>query len=588
MLISRAHRFFITSTDQKHESFAARSVRTQPFSTIVLWFGLSVMFALYYGSLALQKAFRSEYVVQDDAREYVFWMQQFIDPTLLPNDLIAQYFKSITPPGYAALYQMMAILGVQPLWLSKVLPIGLGLIATLYSFAICLRLFPFPVAAFISTLLLNQSLWFRDDLSSATPRAFVTPLFLAFLYYLIRNQRIGIVVVLVLQALIYPPLVFITIALLCLRLWHWNSGKLHFRSNQLIFVGICIGFSAIALLPYAISSAEFAPLITRSQAWTMPELHPGGRHPFFDPNPWKFWLIGEHSGIIPPLMPPLIWLGLLLPILMRYPSRFPLVQRIHSAIAVLSQTVWVSLGLFFAAHLLLLRLFFPTRYTSHSFRIVLAIAAGIVLTILLDAAFRACETLLSRQKWLSLSARLLLMFAIAIVFLFYPQFSAGFPNTNFRVGNNATLYQFLQTQPKDTLIATLSDEANNLSTFAQRSVLFSKEHSLPFHLGYYRQIQQRIIDVMQAQYSPNLTLAKQAIEKYQIKYWLIERSAFTPQYLTDADWLESFQPAFTIALNNLQQGRTPALAKLSRCSVLTTTQFTLLDTACITASKSAQ
>ncbi|MER3478324.1 MAG: hypothetical protein C4287_19985, partial [Leptolyngbya sp. ERB_1_2] len=93
---------------------------------------------------------------------------------------------------------------------------------------------------------------------------------------------------------------------------------------------------------------------------------------------------------------------------------------------------------------------------------------------------------------------------------------------------------------------------------------------------------------MQAQYSPNLTLAKQAIEKYRIKYWLIERSAFTPQYLTDADWLESFQPAFTIALNNLQQGRTPALAKLSRCSVLTTTQFTLLDTACITASKSAQ
>ncbi len=576
MLISQIHRFFITATDQDDD-------RTKRRSPIVVWFALSVIFALYYGGLALQKAFRSEYVVQDDAREYVFWMQQFIDPTLLPNDLIAQYFKSITPPGYAALYHAMAMLGVQPLWFSKVLPLGLGLIATLYSFAICLRLFPLPATAFIATLLLNQSLWFRDDTSSATPRAFVTPLFLAFIYYLIRYQRLGILVVLVLQALIYPPLVFITIALLCLRLCYWEAGKLKIHSNQLIFVGICIGLSAIALLPYALSSAEFAPLITRSQAWTMPELHPGGRHPFFDPNPWQFWLIGEHSGIIPPLMPPLIWLGLLLPILMRHRSRFPLVQRMNDSIAVLPQIVWVSLGLFIAAHLLLLKLFFPTRYTTHSFRIVMAIAAGIVLTILLDAIFRACEALFLQQKWISLSARLSLLLAIAIVVLFYPQFSADFPNTNFRLGNNAALYQFLQTQPKNTLIATLSDEANNISTFAQRSVLFSKEHSLPFHLGYYRQIRQRIIDVIDAQYSPDLTLAEQAIEHYQIKFWLIERSAFTPEYLTNAEWLESFQPAFTIAQTNLQQGKISAIAKLTRCSVLTTTQFTLLDTACIVA-----
>lgn len=577
MLISRFHRFFITPVDQKLD-------RTTALSTIVGWFCLSMGFALYYGSIALQKAFRADHVVQDDAREYVFWMQQFVDPTLLPNDLIAQYFKSITPPGYAAIYQGMAMLGVQPLWLSKILPLVLGLIVTVYSFALCLRLFPLPATGFIATLLLNQSLWFRDDLSSATPRAFVTPLFLAFLYYLIRNQRIGILAVLVLQALIYPPLVFITIAILGLRLWYWESGKLHLRSNQLVFVGICISLSAIALLPYARSSAEFAPLITRSQAWTMPELHPGGRHPFFDPNPWRFWLIGEHSGIVPPLMPPLIWLGLLLPILMRYRSKFPLVQRINRTITVLPQIIYVSLGLFIAAHLLLLTLFFPTRYTTHSFRIVLAIAAGIVLTILFDALLTACEALFTEQKRLLLSARLFLLFAIAVGLLFYPQVSASFPNTNFRSGNSPALYQFLQTQPKDTLTATLSDEANNLSTFAQRSVLFSKEHSLPFHLGYYRQIRQRIIDVMQAQYSPDLTLAKQAIERYRIKFWLIEQSAFTPEYLTKADWLESFQPAYTIALNNLQQGQTPAIAKLTRCSVLTTAQFILLDAPCITAS----
>jgi len=462
----------------------------------------------------------------------------------------------------------MAMLGIEPLWLSKVLPVGLGLIATIYSFAIVLRLFPVPIAAFTSTLLLNQSLWFRDDLSSATPRSFVTPLFLAFLYYLIRNQRLGILVTLILQALIYPPLVFITLSLLFLKLWHWESGKLRFQANPLVFLGI--GLSAIALIPYALSSAEFAPLITRSQALTMPELYPGGRHPFFNPNPWIFWLVGEHSGIIPPLMPPLIWLGLLLPILLRYRSKFPLIQQINSRISVLPQIIWVSLALYTAAHLLLLRLFFPTRYTTHSFRIVLAISAGIVFTLLLDAAFR------------STVAKLSLVLVLGVVLLIYPQLSSGFPNTNYRVSNNATLYQFLRSQPKDTLVATLSDEANNIATFAQRSVLFSREHSLPFHLGYYNQIRQRIIDVIEAQYSSDLTLAKRAIDQYQIKFWLLEKNTFTPEFLQKADWLESFQPAYTDALKNLEKAS--ALSKLSRCSVFNSDRFTLLDAACIKSS----
>jgi len=212
---------------------------------------------------------------------------------------------------------------------------------------------------------------------------------------------------------------------------------------------------------------------------------------------------------------------------------------------------------------------------------VFATAAGIVLTILLDAAFRSCEAFVAQQRWLALSARLALMVTVGTVFILYPQFSAGFPSTNFRVGGDAALYQFLQTQPKDTLIATLSDEANNIPTFAQRSVLFGRKCSLPFHLGYYRQVRQRILDVIQAQYSPDLTLAKQVIKQYHITFWLIERSTFTPQYLTDANWLESFQPAFSTALTNLQQGKVPALEKLTNCSALTTDRFTLLDATCI-------
>jgi hypothetical protein len=580
MVISWLHDFLIgpvTSTERRD--------RLRSLGSILSWLALSLGVAMYYGSLGLQRALSSEYAVQDDAREYVFWMQQFVDPTLLPHDSIAQYFKSITPPGYAAIYHAMAIVGIQPLLLSKVLPIVVGSVATLYGFGVCLRLFPVPVAAFLSMVVLNQSLWFKDDLSSATPRAFVYPLFLAFLYYLLRQNRFAVIVILTVQALIYPPLVFIAIALLVLHLWQWDSGKPRFERKRILFTAVAIVVTGLALLPYASASAEFAPVIVRSQAWEMPALHLDGRHPFFNPNPWMFWLFGEHSGIVPPLMPPLIWIGLLLPFM----RRFPLSETMKPAIAVLLQIVWVSLGLFIAAHAWLLKLFFPTRYTTHTIRVVMAIAAGIVLTILFDATFRACTALIQRQRWGAVTWRVALTIVVGAVLVLYPQFTPSFPKINYRIAQGeAALYQFLQTQPKDSLIASLSDVGNNIPTFTQRSILVSKEYALPFHLRYYRQISQRSLDLIQAQYRSNLATAQSTIQKYGIDFWLLERSAFTPEYLTKASWLASFQPAYTEALTQLQRGTVPALASLTkRCSVMETDALILLEANCIVRERSA-
>ncbi len=568
MLASRLHRFLF------------RLNNPNPISTR-FWLGLSLGFAVYYGLLGLQKAFRRPYIVQDDAREYVFWMQRFIDPTLFPHDLIADYFKSITPPGFAALYQIGAKLGIPPLEFSKFLPIVLVVITTLYGFRVCLQMFPIPSAGFVSMLLLNQSLWFKDDLASATPRAFIYPLFLAFLYYLLRDKWRGIWITIVLQALFYPPLVFITIGLLVLRLCTWERGKPRLQSGQIKYFVVAIVLGSLALILYAIMSSSFAPVITRAQAWTMPELHPGGRHPFFDPNPFSFWLVGEHSGIVPPLLPPLIWVGLLLP-LVRNKSRFPLVQQIKPNIAVLGQLAIVSVALFFTAHAVLLRLFFPTRYTVHSFRIILAIAAGIVLTILLDAL------LVKSKHWHAILRSLAKPMAIVLVVVLigFPALSQAFPMTNYRVSNEGALYEFFKQQPKDALIATLSDEGNNIPTFAHRSTLASKEFSLPFHLGYYEQIRQRLLKMIQAQYSPDVAPLQQTIQRYGITFWLLDRSAFTPQYLIDKDWLSSFQPNFTDAVTRLQQRQTPALATLiPRCSVFDGQSVIVLSGECLLKAK---
>ncbi|QSJ20710.1 hypothetical protein JYQ62_09540 [Nostoc sp. UHCC 0702] len=529
-----------------------------------MWLSLSLGFAGFYGFLGLQKGFRGEYVAQDDAREYVFWMQQFVDPKLLPNDLIADYFQSITPLGFAAVYKFMASLGIHPLFLSKILPILLGLIVTIYCFWLCLQIFPVPIAGFITSLLLNQSLWFKSDLVSATPKAFIYPLLLAFLYYLLRESWLIICLIIILEGLFYPPLLLICLAILFIQL----------RSKYFwLITTVVLGF--LVMLPYALASSEYGPVVTASQAWKMPEFWPGGRHPFFNNNPWWFWLLGQHSGILPPLMPPLIWLGLFLPVVLRHSSQLPLVNLVKSKIKILPQIIIVSLTLFFAAHAFLLKLFFPTRYTIHSLRIVMAVAAGITLTVMLDKFLCAYQQ--KPRVW-----QLALTLVLAAVLILYPNFSGRFPTTDYRQSGESALYKFLQQQPKDSLIATLSDEADNIPTFAQRSILVGREYALPFHLGYYSLIRQRTSDLIVAQYSQNLTAAKQLIQKYKVNFWLLERTAFQPEYLTEKTWLQSFQPAFAEAVSSLSQGSVPALAKLtSHCSVLQTQRFIVLKAECI-------
>jgi len=82
-------------------------------------------------------------------------------------------------------------MGINPLLLNKLLPPVLGVLTTGYCFGVCLEMLPLPGAGFTATLLLNQIIWMKDDLVSATPRAFAYPLFLAFLYYLLRRSLLG-------------------------------------------------------------------------------------------------------------------------------------------------------------------------------------------------------------------------------------------------------------------------------------------------------------------------------------------------------------------------------------------------------------
>ena len=562
-----------------------------------LWLSLSLGLAAVYALLVLQKAFAADYVVQDDVRQHVFWMQRFVDPQLFPNDLIADYFQSIAPWGYRQFYRLFAAIGVQPLLLSKLLPVGLSLISAAYAFGVGMQLLPVPFAGFLASLLTAQLLWTHDDVVSATPRAFLPPLFLAFLYYLLRRDRpapkaflaaalLPCLGTIALEGLFYPQYVLVFAGVALLQLVSWRQGKLRLSQEKqdYQFVGVCLGVAALVLLPIALSHSAYGSVISGVESRQSPEFAEGGRNEFWVSNAAQFWLWADRSGLLPAFHSYLLAIGLLLPLILwlahRYPTRFPLAQRVSPKIDVLWQITAVAIALFCAAHLLLFKLYLPSRYSGYALRFVLVFATAIGLAIVLDALWhwlRQQPQPQIYQRSLVWGATLLLGSAL----LFFPAYTKDQARDSYFVGDAAKIYRFFAQQPKDVMIASLTREADNLPTFAGRSVLVSREYGLSYQVGYLWQFRRRAIELINAQYSLDPVALDAFIQTYRIDFWLLDRQTSFAAKSLQKSWIRQYPDAFQAALTHLQQG-TPVLETLARpCTVVRDRDLQVLSAKCI-------
>ena len=549
------------------------------------WFILSIITAILFSFSGLKIALQSSYTIQDDTRQYIFWMQHN-NNNFWQNDLIADYFKSVTPTGFTNLYRLAASWGIDVFFFNKISTLIIGIATTIYCFLVCLEIFPIPFAGFISSLLLNQNLWMVDDLSSGTPRAFIYVLLLAFFYYLLRQNLLLFLLTIIVQGLFYPQAVLISLTVLALRLLNSKNHR------KLELWGIFL--SIIVLAIYSGQSSNFAPVITAERAKLLPEFLPEGRSAFFFSSFSEFWLISRRSGFFP-----IEWqyslmcaYGISLWWLKQYPDRFPLVKQLKPAIYVLLELLLASIILFFLAHLLLFRLHLPGRYTHHTIRIIIALVDGITIAIVFDklAAWitEICNKgFLSSQSVFKRSNAPTIKFVIIIpllMALLYPTYAVqSYPERlGYVTGESPAMYLFLQQQPKDILIATLSKEGNFIPSLAARSVLAAEEYAIPYHRGYYEQIARRVRDLITAQYSLDRETLVNFSTKYRIDLLLIDKDAFTVEYLLKNPWLQQFQPETNRAIKQLNEGKKPFLLQYrDRCTIFQDKNNTLIDTNCL-------
>ncbi len=570
-------------------AFLAAPVTHNRDVRVVVWFSLSILFALIYSLMGAHEAFSSPWVIHDDVRSHVFWMWRFTDPDVFPNDLIADYFQSVAPWGYTALYRGAIALGLDPITFNKLLPLPLILITTAYCFWIGMMIFPVPASSFIATLLLNQTTWNTHDIPSATPRAFIYPLFLAFLYYLMRRSLLPCLVTIVLQGLFYPQTLFLSSGIMVLRLVRVQKGRLRLSSDQrdYVFCGAGLGLVLVLLLPYALKISDYGPVLTTAEARTLPTLEGDGRKNFFFDSPLKFWLCGERSGMFPYNWckyerPPQLWAAIALPILLWFPRRFPLSSKITEHAAILLQILLSSLGMFFLAHLLLFRLHLPSRYTKHSIRILVALAAGIALILLIEAGLRWAQGRSPTSPGGKTLPAVGFTTLLCIYIFGYPFLMDRYPNPDYVHAPAPEVYEFLAEQPKDSMVASLSEIANNIPSLAKRSILTGSEIANPYHMGYYNQIQQRTYDLMAAQYSLDKQEVRSFLETYGVDFWLVDANAYKADYILNNSWLRQIEPTAMAAMENLQAGRKPVVERLMRpCAVLRSEGRIVLDSQCL-------
>ena len=111
---------------------------------------------------------------------------------------------------------------------------------------------------------------------------------------------------------------------------------------------------------------------------------------------------------------------------------------------------------------------------------------------------------------------LVAMFIGLPLFFYYPLLIQNFPKPNNAFGNHPAIYEYLQTQPQKTMVASVDGHTSNLHSFSKRSTLVAPEYGNAFHLGYYRPMRERATALLEAHYTDKPEVLKDFIEQYDV------------------------------------------------------------------------
>jgi hypothetical protein len=463
-------------------------------------------------------AFTNPFVINDDVRQQIFWMQQWLDPGLFRGDLLSAYARLYVPWGVKGLYWLAAFV-VGPLTFSKILPGFLFVLLGVCLFQIG-HLLGGRSLAWVTAAVYWLMPFFLDNLAGGLARGFAAPLLALFwLGWLERRPRL-MGLALLLQALFIPYIFLVGAAAVALA---WLAGRAAWvspppfprRASHFLLLAAAAGLVGLMRLEYL--SAGFGPLVSAAEMANRPEFGPAGRFPIL-PVPGLPWELLQPWGFIAPFREGGPVAGVAVSAAVAVLAALGLLEVDWRALKDrLRPAAWLALAsllLYFLARLALLKLFIPDRYVIYTINLFYCV----LLALGLHGALKV-------GRWprnLSLLALGLAacLGALRLHGVGLKDYSAYKP-----------LYAALAATPKDALIAGHPNLMDTVPTFARRRAFATYELAHPWSRGYWRQLDPRLEDLFRAYYAGDPREVLAFARKYRIAFLVVDDRHFRPEFL---------------------------------------------------------
>ncbi|OGX19465.1 MAG: hypothetical protein A3K83_01690 [Omnitrophica WOR_2 bacterium RBG_13_44_8b] len=510
-----------------------RDIKEKMNRRINILIGLTVVLLAIAASVNFQfPVFTSKYIVKDDVRQHIYWMQQFRDSDLFRNDLLTEYAKSYQPWGFIAVYYLLSFF-IDPIVASKIMPIILVVLSSVYIFKL-VRHIVNGYTGFLAALILMMTPHYLDRMTGGLPRSFAFPLVIMFLYYLIKRRYLQSSVILVLQSLFYPMICLISIPTYLCTFIRFENNRIFFdrsvvKKKFLIYAIVISAF--ILCAKYAlIYNPSIGTTVSRGQMVGDPAYYESGRYRVLQTAPLpKMIAMNVNKGVFLPK------------ILRRYfPKAFAgsgkpsgnavfFIAVLFVAYETLRKRLVFPPEIFFMflssmlmyliSDMMLFKLFLPERYLEYT-----------VPVISLTVYSVAVGQLINRFK--NAGMKNTFQVALIILVLFHYDIHGRDRFLADKTDDYKGLYEYLNSLPKDAMIAVHPSLGNSIPSFAQRKVFINYELSHPFYDKYWAVIKKRTYDFFNAYYAGEALPVLEFCEDNGIDYLVVDKQHFADAYLS--------------------------------------------------------
>ena len=499
-------------------------------------------------------ALTNPYVINDDVRQQIYWMQRWQDPELFQDDLLTRYAENYVPVGVKSIYYVFSGL-LNPVQFSKVLTAFLFTLNAALLFLIG-STFSDELA---SVVLATSSFLFTSymaKISGGMSQSFAYPLMLAYIYFLASEKLLWAGLTIMIQS-VFNPYIFVLCSLTHALYMLKNFGGqflelLTGRAEMLVHryslakivllnVPVLAGALAILVQHVFLRSTEFGELISWVDIYGHIEYTASGRYQL-QPGPDLYWemfrpvvlllLYDDYGPVAGTISGAACLIGILWAVAI---NKWDIDL---SRMGFLVYLAVASLILYFVSYEVAMKLFLPRRYIEFSFNLFYSIIYAICISSIIRS--------LNLKKF------------YLLVLLIFVMVMGGLRLNDVGIYNfskDTQLYEFLLKTPKNSVVAGPPEVMDNVVTFARRKAFITFELSHTWFTDYWKIIRKRTMDFFDAYYSSDPESIRKFAQDNGVDYMIVREKDFKPKNISKSfQGVEPFGSAERSAASSLGDG----------------------------------